>query len=33
MTTVESNYVVLTEKNFKSEVLDSTKPVLVDFGG
>ena len=31
MSTVKSKYVVLTEKNFKSQVLDSTKPVLVNF--
>ncbi|MCZ6570711.1 MAG: thioredoxin domain-containing protein, partial [Deltaproteobacteria bacterium] len=26
-----SNYVKLTDQNFRSEVLDSSKPVLVDF--
>jgi thioredoxin 1 len=26
-----SKYVVLTEENFNQEVLQSTKPVLVDF--
>ena len=31
MTMVDSKYVVLTEKNFKSQVLDSTRPVVVDF--
>ncbi len=27
----ESNYVTLTEQNFRKEVLESSKPVLVDF--
>ena len=27
----ESNYVTLTAENFKSEVVESTQPVLVDF--
>ncbi len=29
--TSESNYVTLTEQNFRKEVLESSKPVLVDF--
>jgi len=27
----EAKYITLTEENFQSEVLESTKPVLVDF--
>jgi len=29
--TEEAKYITLTEENFQSEVLESTKPVLVDF--